>query len=222
MSNRCAQALPFAEDTFDAIISIDAMNHFYNRAGLRRLASRPASRRPFPLHRCGHRNRHADPRRNPRPQQLQMGVFIFTPKGVQERFIEAAGFVDLQVEDVTETIATVTKRWHDSREKRREELSEIERRTISKACRDARCGSHTRAPTPPLPLRLPRGQISLKAFARRLLRKHFPAGSAQRSPKLFFMWAALHANATGRKASDGNPVVSMRARELSSCRFRAV
>src|SRR4051812_25179532 len=51
-----------------------------------------------------------------------MGLFIFTPKGAHEHFIAEAGFVDLQVEDVTETIAAVTKRWHDAREKRREEL----------------------------------------------------------------------------------------------------
>ncbi len=44
-----------------------------------------------------------------------MGQFIFTPPGVHEQFIEAAGFEQPIVEDVTSTIATVTKNWHDAR-----------------------------------------------------------------------------------------------------------
>ena len=55
-----------------------------------------------------------------------MGHFLFTPTGLHERLIEAAGFVELQVEDVTDTIATVSKRWHDAREKHRSELLKTE------------------------------------------------------------------------------------------------
>jgi len=58
-----------------------------------------------------------------------MGVFIFTPAGTHERFIEHADFKELQVEDVTETIALVTRDWHDAREGRRDELLQFESAT---------------------------------------------------------------------------------------------
>ena len=51
-----------------------------------------------------------------------MGHFLFTPAGLHERLIEEAGFIDMEVEDVTETIASVSKRWHDARACRRDEL----------------------------------------------------------------------------------------------------
>lgn len=118
--------LPFGEATFDAIISIDAMNHFYDRAAL--LADWYRVLRP------GGRFLFTDAvivtgmltRDEILARSSSMGVFIFAPKDVHERFIEAAGFVDLEVEDVTETIATVTKRWHEARERRRNELAKLE------------------------------------------------------------------------------------------------
>ena len=55
-----------------------------------------------------------------------MGQFIFTPVGVHDRFIEAAGFVDLSVEDVTATIVGVTKNWAEARVKHRDALLTIE------------------------------------------------------------------------------------------------
>ena len=121
-----SRALPFADGSFDAIISIDAMNHLYNRAELlaewRRLL-RPGGRFLF-----------TDAtivtgiltRDEILARSNSMGQFIFTPAGLHERLIESAGFVDLHVEDVTETIVEVAKRWHDAREKRRDQLSKTE------------------------------------------------------------------------------------------------
>ena len=37
-----------------------------------------------------------------------MGQLLFTPAGVHEKLIQNAGFVDLHVEDVTDTIAVVS------------------------------------------------------------------------------------------------------------------
>jgi len=117
-----SQPLPFDDASFDAVTCIDAINHLYNR--LEVLSEwyrvlRPGGRILFTdavivtgmllreeiLARSGH-----------------MGQFIFTPPGVHDRFIEAAGFEGLVVEDVTSTIAMVTKNWHDAREKHKTRL----------------------------------------------------------------------------------------------------
>ena len=119
-------ALPFADGSFDAIISVDAMNHLYNRAEVLAEWRR--------LLRAGGRFLFTDAtivtgiltRDEVLARSNSMGQFIFTPAGLHERLIEDAGFVDLQVEDVTATIANVTKRWHDARERRRIELLKTE------------------------------------------------------------------------------------------------
>ena len=118
--------LPFAEDSFDAVISIDAMNHFYNRAEVFadwHRVLRPGGCFLFTdaVIVTGMLTRDEILARS-----SSMGFFIFTPAGVHERFIESAGFVDLKVEDATESIAQVTKRWHDARAKRRDDLLKIE------------------------------------------------------------------------------------------------
>lgn len=118
--------LPFDDATFDAIISIDAMNHFENRKELlqewRRLL-RPASRFVFTdatiVTGTLSRDEIFDRSRS-------MGHFLFTPAGVHERLIQTAGFVELRIEDVTETIEAVAKRWLDAREKRHARLLESE------------------------------------------------------------------------------------------------
>jgi len=118
--------LPFEDGSFDAIISIDAMNHMPDRAGLlrewRRIL-RPNGRFLFTdatiVTGILSRDEILDRSRS-------MGNFLFTPAGMHERLIEDAGFTDLQVENVTCTIAAVTKRWRDAREKRRDELLKTE------------------------------------------------------------------------------------------------
>ncbi len=137
--------LPFNDETFDAIISIDAMNHFYDRAELLanwRRVLRPGGRFLFTdaVIATGMLTRDEILARS-----SSMGVFIFTPAGVHERFIGAAGFVDLHVEDVTETIAGVTKRWHDARDKRRAELLKTEDASEFDALEKMLAAGHTLA-----------------------------------------------------------------------------
>ena len=74
-----------------------------------------------------------------------MGHFLFTPTGLHERLIEAAGFVELQVEDVTDTIATVSKRWHDAREKHRSELLKTETQADFESLQSMLAAAHTLA-----------------------------------------------------------------------------
>ena len=106
-----SQPLPFAAASFDAITCIDAINHIYNRLDLLRewyRVLRPGARILF-----------TDAvvvtgmllRDEIMARSTSMGQFIFTPPGVHEHFIEAAGFEPPTVEDVTATIAGVTKNW---------------------------------------------------------------------------------------------------------------
>lgn len=114
--------LPFADGSFDAIISIDAMNHFPNRAEVLREWHR--------LLRAGGCFLFTDAvivtgtlsRDEILDRSSSMGLFLFTPEGTHEKLIQAAGFVEIVVEDVTETIAAVSRRWHDARARHREEL----------------------------------------------------------------------------------------------------
>ena len=120
------ETLPFEAGKFDAIISIDAMNHFENRAELLRDWWRvllPGGRFLFTDATIVTGTLSRD---ELFARSSSMGHFLFTPAGAHEKLIQEAGFDDLHVEDVTDTIAKVTKRWHDAREKRQAKLLEIE------------------------------------------------------------------------------------------------
>jgi SAM-dependent methyltransferase len=120
------QPLPFDDASFDAIVCIDAINHLYNRAEV--LAEWYRVLRP------GGRFLFTDAvivtgmvlRSEIIARSSSMGQFIFTPPGMHDRLIEAAGFIDLQVEDVTDTIVAVTRNWHDARANHRDALLKIE------------------------------------------------------------------------------------------------
>ena len=51
-----------------------------------------------------------------------IGFYVYSPPGENERLIEQAGFRQIRKTDTTESAARVAKRWHDAREKRKEEL----------------------------------------------------------------------------------------------------
>ena len=137
--------LPFDDAAFDAIISIDAMNHFQNREKLLgewwRLL-RPRGRFIFTdatiVTGTLSRDEIFDRSRS-------MGHFLFTPEGEHERLISNAGFVELRVEDVTDTIAAVSKRWHDAREKRREEPLKAETLSDFESLQKMLTAAHTLA-----------------------------------------------------------------------------
>jgi cyclopropane fatty-acyl-phospholipid synthase-like methyltransferase len=121
-----SEPLPFSDASVDAIVCIDAMNHLYNRAQVMSdwyRVLRPGGRFLFTdaVIVTGMLTRDEIIARS-----SSMGLFIFTPPGVHEGFIEATGFVDLVVEDVTPTIAAVTKRWHDARAVHRDALLQAE------------------------------------------------------------------------------------------------
>jgi SAM-dependent methyltransferase len=119
------ERLPFENDYFDAIISIDAANHFPDRAHVLREWYRilkPAGRILFtdPVVITGPiSNEEIAARSN-------IGFFIFIPPDVTEQFINNAGFRLLKREDVTENIVLTSGRWHDARDRRREAVIKIE------------------------------------------------------------------------------------------------
>jgi SAM-dependent methyltransferase len=117
--------LPFANDTFDALMCIDSMNHFPDR--LRVLQEWQRVLHP------GRRAVFTDPVVITRPVtnddlalRSSIGLFVFTPPGVNEGFIETAGFNLLRREDVTVNAAVVAGRWQRSRHRHRDALLEIE------------------------------------------------------------------------------------------------
>ncbi len=117
--------LEFENCAFNAIISIDAINHLENRLAVLREFHRvlkPAGRLLF-----------TDPitvtgilRSDEIRTRSQIGHMSFTPRGENEKLLRNAGFVVRRVEDVTANAALTSGRRHGAREKYRAELIPIE------------------------------------------------------------------------------------------------
>lgn len=118
--------LPFVNETFDALTCIDAWNHLYDREAVLRewyRVLRPGARLLFtdPIVVTGRLRREEMVARSD-----AMGDFVFTPPGVDEGLVRAAGFVDIRVEDVTENMWEVPHRWRAAREQHRSQLDDVE------------------------------------------------------------------------------------------------
>jgi SAM-dependent methyltransferase len=117
--------LPFEDGRFDALLCIDAMNHFPNRLSVLRDWHR--------ILREGGRAVFTDPVVVTGPVtnielevRSSIGLFLFVPPGINERLIEEAGFRLVLQEDVTENAALVSGRWQRAREARKAELIRME------------------------------------------------------------------------------------------------
>ena len=117
--------LPFADNTFDGLLCIDAMNHLPNRLSVFREWQR--------VLRPGRRAVFTDPVLITGPvtnEELALrssiGVFLFVPTGVNEQLIDRAGFKLVQQEDVSENCASLAGRWHEARQRYKEALLKIE------------------------------------------------------------------------------------------------
>ena len=117
--------LPFDDNFFDAMLCIDSMNHFPDRLKVFqewRRVLRPGRRAVFtdPVVIAG-------PVTNDElALRSSIGLFLFVPPGVNEKFIEASGFRLLKQEDVSSNAALVSGRWHESRHRHKEALMKIE------------------------------------------------------------------------------------------------
>jgi SAM-dependent methyltransferase len=119
------QRLPFEEETFDAVMCTDSMNHFHDRLGYLK-----------EWHRVLKSGKHAiftDPVVITGPvsneelaARSNIGFFLFVPLEVTKNFIKEAGFKLSRCEDVTGNIELTSGRWHASRQKHREDLIQIE------------------------------------------------------------------------------------------------
>ena len=117
--------LPFEEDSFDALLCIDSMNHFPDRLAVFREWRR--------VLRAGRRAVFTDPVLITGPvtndeiaERSSIGLFLFVPPGFNEQCIREAGFQLIQQEDVTENEALVAGRWRDARRRHKAELVRIE------------------------------------------------------------------------------------------------
>lgn len=117
--------LPFEDNSFDAVLCIDSMNHFPDRLQMFqewRRVLRPGRRAVFtdPVVITG-------PVTNDElALRSSIGLFLFVPPGLNEQLIEASGFRLLKHEDVSSNAALVSERWHDSRQRHKDDLINIE------------------------------------------------------------------------------------------------
>jgi len=125
---RCAdvdQGLPFDDETFDAIVCVDSMNHFRDRLNVLRewhrvLKSRRRVVFTDPVVITGPvSNEELAARSN-------IGFFLFVPLEVTECMIEQAGFRLVRRENATKHIELTSGRWLAARERRRDDLLRIE------------------------------------------------------------------------------------------------
>jgi SAM-dependent methyltransferase len=117
--------LEFPDDAFDALVCIDAMNHFPDRLSVLRewrRVLRPGRRAVFtdPVVISGPVTSDELARRS------SIGTFLFVPPGVNEQLIAQAGLQLVQTEDVTANAELVSGRWHRARQAHEAELLRIE------------------------------------------------------------------------------------------------
>ena len=117
--------LPFDDNTFDAVMCMDSMNHFADRQNVFREWQR--------VLRPGRRALFTDPvvitgpvTNDELALRSLVGLFLFVPPGINEQLIANAGFQLVQKEDVSDNAALVSGRWHDSRQRHKDALVQIE------------------------------------------------------------------------------------------------
>jgi SAM-dependent methyltransferase len=117
--------LPFDDESFDAVQSIDSINHLPDRASVLvewRRVLRPGGLLLFtdPIIVTGAISNDEMATRS------SIGFFLFVPPGENERLITQAGFELVLQEDVTENEALTSARWIAARASRRSDLVKIE------------------------------------------------------------------------------------------------
>lgn len=120
-----SQPLHFPDATFDVIISIDSINHLKDRNKVFSEFLRVLKN--------GGRLLFTDAvvitgilSNEEIAVRSSLGYFLFVPKGENERLLNEAGFTDIIAKDVTDNIITTSYRWHQAREKRKNNLLKFE------------------------------------------------------------------------------------------------
>lgn len=119
------ERLPFDDETFDAVMCTDSMNHFRDRLAY--------FREWYRVLKTGRRTLFTDPVVITGPvsneelaARSNIGFFLFVPLEITKNFIKEAGFKLIRCDDVTGNIEVTSGRWHAARQKRREDLIKIE------------------------------------------------------------------------------------------------
>lgn len=120
-----SKELPFDDANFDAAFANDVLCHIPGRLGVLRSLLRvlkPGGRILFSdaLVIGGIISQQEIATRS------SIGYYLFSPPGENERLIGQAGFVLLDARDTTGNAAQIARRWHDSREKRKDDLIGLE------------------------------------------------------------------------------------------------
>jgi SAM-dependent methyltransferase len=117
--------LPFDDNSFDAVLCIDAMNHLPARLAVLREWQR--------VLRPGHRALFTDPvvitgpvTNDELALRSSIGAFLFVPPGINERLIEEAGLRLVRQEDFSASAALVAGRWHNARQRHKADLLVVE------------------------------------------------------------------------------------------------
>jgi ubiquinone/menaquinone biosynthesis C-methylase UbiE len=115
------ERLPFEDESFDAVLSIDAMCHLPDRLGVLeewRRVTRPGGRVVF-----------TDPTIVTGPvtgaeiaDRSAIGVYVFSIASTNEELLGEAGFDLLHYADLTENMARVAGRWRAARQRFSDEL----------------------------------------------------------------------------------------------------
>ena len=119
------ERLPFNDESFDAVMCMDSANHFRNRLAV--------LKEWYRVLKTERRILFTDPVVITGPvsneelaARSSIGFFIFMSLDVTKQYIKDAGFNLLRCEDVTGNIELTSGRWHDSRQKHREDLIRVE------------------------------------------------------------------------------------------------
>ena len=118
-------ALPFQNESLDAVFCNDSVNHLPGRLDVFRgwhRVLRPGGRLLFtdPIVVTGQLSNDEIRAR------ASIGFFLFTPRGHNERLLEQVGFMVREVRDVTAAMASVSNKWREARARRRDRLEALE------------------------------------------------------------------------------------------------
>jgi ubiquinone/menaquinone biosynthesis C-methylase UbiE len=120
-----SKILPWNDSTFDAVFSNDVLCHLPDRAGV--------LREMFRVTKPGGRMLFSDGlvigamiSYEEMTIRSSIGFYVYSPPGENERLIGEAGFRLIRRIDTTQHAASIAKRWHDAREKKKAKLLAVE------------------------------------------------------------------------------------------------